>query len=255
MNPVEAKITLVRMTPDPDSAIAIGAKLCYASHTAHILQQDKEQSDRLVGQLIQMGHLSPVEHVTFTFLVEGVSRCMTHQLIRHRIASYSQRSQRYVAHDSFDYVVPPQFEGKAVKLDGRTVDAVEYFRETMETIAQRYAKLNDALGRQGESSNEDARYVLPNACETKILVTMNGRELLHFFKERLCMRAQWEIRAVAEKMLVLLKQVCPGVFNGAGPKCIEKGGCPEGTMSCGRFTEIKKRYAGVHLTPSAVADR
>jgi thymidylate synthase (FAD) len=246
MNPVEAKVTLVRMTPDPDAAIAIGAKLCYASHTDRILQQDKEQSERLVGQLIQMGHLSPVEHASFTFLVEGVSRCMTHQLVRHRIASYSQRSQRYVAHDSFDYIIPPQFEGRTVELDGRAMDAVEYFRETMEVIAQRYARLNDAVGRQGESSNEDARYVLPNACETKILVTMNARELLHFFEERLCLRAQWEIRGVAEQMLALLKQACPVVFNRAGPKCIEQGRCPEGAKSCGNYAEIKKRYSQDH---------
>lgn len=244
MNPVEAKVTLARMTPDPDAAIAVGARLCYASHTDRILQGDKEQSDRLIGQLIRTGHLSPVEHATFSFLIEGVSRCMTHQLIRHRIASYSQRSQRYVAHDSFDYIVPPRFEGRTVELDGRTVDAVEYFKDTMDAIAQRYAKLNDALGRRGESSNEDARYVLPNACETKILVTMNGRELLHFFEERLCMRAQWEIRAVAEKMLAILKQVCPILFNGAGPKCIKQGGCPEGAKSCGNYAEIKNRHVG-----------
>ncbi len=244
MNPVEATVTLVKMTPDPDATIAVGAKLCYASDTESILQQDKEQSEKFVGQLIRMGHLSPIEHATFTFLIEGVSRCMTHQLVRHRMASYSQRSQRYVDHDAFDYVVPPQFEGKTVELDDRQVDAVEYYRETMEEISRRYSRLNQALGRQGETSNEDARYVLPNACETKILVTMNGRELLHFFSERLCMRAQWEIRGVAQSMLTLLKQVSPAVFNGAGPKCMARGKCPEGALSCGDYNRIRERYTG-----------
>jgi thymidylate synthase (FAD) len=168
---------------------------------------------------------------------------MTHQLVRHRLASYSQRSQRYVAHDSFDYIMPPQLEGKTVDIDGRQVDAGEYFAETMELISGRYAKLNDALGRAGEKSNEDARYVLPNACETKIVATMNARELLHFFEERLCLRAQWEIRSVAEMMMELVKEACPAVFNGAGPKCIARGSCPEGRMTCGRYREMVEKYA------------
>jgi thymidylate synthase (FAD) len=190
-----------------------------------------------------MGHMSPIEHASFTFYIQGVSRAMTHQVVRHRIASYSQRSQRYVKHDGFDYVVPPQLEGKRVSTGGGECDAVQYFEETMRIIADRYAHLNAALGDTGETSNEDARYVLPNACETKMFVTMNARELLHFFEERLCMRAQWEIREVADLMLGALRQVCPGVFKGAGPKCLRYGHCPEGKMTCGRFDEMKERYA------------
>jgi len=140
-------------------------------------------------------------------------------------------------------VIPPQFKGKKVKENGAEIDAEKYFRETMEYLARRYAKLNEALGGNGESSNEDARYVLPNACETKILVTMNARALLHFFEERLCLRAQWEIRGVADQMLMLVREVCPSVFEGAGPKCLRFGKCPEGKMTCGKFEKIKKRYA------------
>jgi thymidylate synthase (FAD) len=240
---VEPSVQLIRVTPDPAEVIATAAKLCYASETDGILDQDPQKAQKFVDMLTRMGHMSPIEHAAFTFYIEGVSRAMTHQLVRHRLASYSQRSQRYVAHDSFDYVMPPQLEGKTVDIDGREVDAGDYFRDTMNVISERYAKLNDALGRAGEKSNEDARYVLPNACETKIVVTMNARELLHFFQERLCMRAQWEIRRVAEMMMELVKQACPAVFNGAGPKCIGRGSCPEGRMTCGRYKEMVERYA------------
>lgn len=242
MNSVTAKVTLVGHTPDPEGLIASAAKLCYASETETILQQQPQASRKFVAMLKKLGHLSPIEHASFTFYIEGVSRAMTHQLVRHRLASYSQRSQRYVGHKDFDYIIPPQLVGKTVDVDGQPVDAVEYFRQTMEMVAQRYVRLNAAMGAAGESSNEDARYVLPNACETKIFVTMNARELLHFFEERLCMRAQWEIRGVAEQMLTLAQGVCPSVFVGAGPKCVRMGHCPEGKMTCGQFARIKARY-------------
>ena len=167
---------------------------------------------------------------------------MTHQLVRHRIASYSQRSQRYVSHQNFDYVVPPQFQGKTVEVEGQTQDAQEFYRETMELIGKRYGILQQALGAQGEKSNEDARYVLPNACETKIFVTMNARELWHFLEERLCQRAQWEIRGVAEQMLQQLRQACPAIFDPVGPKCIRQKACPEAKLTCGKYQQIKQLY-------------
>jgi thymidylate synthase (FAD) len=243
MKPVQARVTLVQHTADPEELIAAAARLCYAEQTDAILQQDPDGAGKFVAMLKKLGHLSPIEHASFTFLVEGVSRAMTHQLVRHRLASYSQRSQRYVQHAEFDYVVPPRLAGKTVQDAGQAVDAVEYFRQTMEFIADRYRKLNDALGASGESGNEDARYVLPNACETKIFVTMNARELLHFFEERLCLRAQWEIRGVAEQMLAQAGKVAPSVFAGAGPKCIRAGRCPEDKMTCGQYAEVKLRYA------------
>jgi len=167
---------------------------------------------------------------------------MTHQLVRHRIASYSQRSQRFVEEGDFDYIVPPQLKGKWILLEGKRVEAEEFLRQTMELIAERYRAMNQALGGAGESSQEDARYLLPNACESKIFVTMNGRQLLHFFGERLCNRAQWEIREVAQKMLDLLRPAHPAIFGGAGPKCLDRGRCPEGKRGCGRFEEVKERY-------------
>ncbi len=243
MRRTKARVRLIRHSDVPEDLIASAARLCYAKDTKAIFDQDPGQAKKFVRLLRDMGHMSPVEHASFTFYIEGVSRAMTHQLVRHRLASYSQRSQRYVRHDGFEYVIPPQFKGKKVKENGAEIDAEEYFRETMEYLARRYAKLNEALGDSGESSNEDARYVLPNACETKILVTMNARALLHFFEERLCLRAQWEIRGVADQMLMLVREVCPSVFEGAGPKCLRFGKCPEGKMTCGKFEKIKKRYA------------
>jgi thymidylate synthase (FAD) len=243
MPDVQPRVTLVRHTPMPEELVASAAKLCYASKTDAILEQEPGRAADFVRKLAEMGHLSPIEHAVFTFYLEGVSRALTHQLVRHRIASYSQRSQRYVREDDFAYIVPPRLKGKTVTDEaGAEVDAETYYAETMELIAARYAALNAALGDSGETSNEDARYVLPNACETKIFVTMNARELLHFFNERTCMRAQWEIRAVAGRMLELCREAAPALFTGAGPKCARDGVCPEGRMSCGRAAEMKERY-------------
>ena len=242
MPAAQPRVTVVQHTERPDEVIAAAARLCYAADTGRIFEGDPDDARALVARLSRMGHHSPLEHASFTFYLEGVSRALTHQLVRHRIASYSQRSQRYVAHDSFDYVVPPELAGRTVELNGCAVDAVQYFEETMALIAERYAALNDALGRTGERSNQDARYVLPNACETKIFVTMNARELLHFFAERLCRRAQWEIRRVADMMLARVRPLAPAAFQEAGPKCVRLGRCPEGKMTCGRHAEMVRIY-------------
>jgi len=242
MEEVRAKVNLIQHTFQPEAIVSSAARICYASDAEKAFEHDSAKDDEFVRMLRRLGHMSPFEHVSFTFYIEGVSRAMTHQLVRHRMASYSQRSQRYVAHDEFDYVIPPQIEGKKIVVDGKEKDLAEFYRETMETIAEKYRQLNDALGREGETSNEDARYILPNACETKIVVSMNARELMHFFNERLCLRAQWEIRGVSEKMLALAKQVAPVIFENAGPKCLVTNHCPEGKMTCGQFEEIKKRY-------------
>ncbi|HNR98385.1 MAG TPA: FAD-dependent thymidylate synthase [Planctomycetota bacterium] len=242
--PVEARVTLVAVTPDGERLVAAAARLCYASDPTAISRRDPEDNARLVRMVVARGHLSTIEHVSFTFLLEGVSRAMTHQLVRHRVASYSQRSQRYVAEHDFAYVMPPRLRGKKVATTAGEVDAEGYFHETMVYLAERYAALCEAFGGSTEESREDARYVLPNACETRIIVTMNGRELRHFFEERLCLRAQWEIRAVAERMRVLAAEACPSLFAGAGPKCVRMGRCPEGPRGCGAFAAVRARYRG-----------
>lgn len=243
MGSVKPVVKLVRYPDNPQELIAAAARLCYAEDTDALLDQDAEGARKFVRILKKMGHMSPIEHANFTFYIEGVSRAMTHQLVRHRIASYSQRSQRYVSHKGFDYIVPPRMAGKTVDDNGTKKDAEQYYAEVMDYITDAYGKLVQALGDKGESTNEDARYILPNACETKIFVTMNARELIHFFEERLCERAQWEIRDVADQMLALVKEACPAVFSGCGPKCVNRDKCPEGKMTCGKIQEKKKAYA------------
>jgi len=235
-------IRLVHTTPDAERLVCAAAKLCYASDPATIFEHGPREVETFLGRLRRMGHLSPFEHASYTFLLEGVSRALTHQLVRHRIASYSQRSQRYVAAEPFTYVTPPSLSGKIVRTDSGPVDAEVFYRAFMESARGVYMKLREALGGSGESANEDARYVLPNAAETKIMVTMNARELFHFFGQRICTRAQWEIRAVAEEMLRLAKEATPVIFRGAGPKCVTLGRCPEGKMSCGRFEDMREKY-------------
>jgi len=236
------EITLVTWTADAEKLVCAAAKLCYASEVSGLFDHGEKETRNFLARLRKMGHLSPFEHASYTFLLEGVSRALTHQLVRHRIASYSQRSQRYVTHDNFDYITPPSLEGKTVETGEGAVEAAAYYRGFMEHAAEVYRRLLEALGGEGESAKEDARYVLPNATETKIMVSMNARELFHFFGERLCNRAQWEIRRTAGEMLRLVREATPVIFRGIGPKCVQLGRCPEGVMSCGRFEEMKEKY-------------
>ncbi len=232
-------VILLRHTPNPEEMVAHAAKLCYSPTTIDELKKQvegKEQAD-FIEKLTDMRHLSPIEHVTFTFGIEGISRACSHQLVRHRLASYSQQSQRYVGQHSkktngFDFIIPPSIEKIGKK---------QWFIEKMETIQKWYDELVTILGDKGESTFEDARFLLPNAAETKIIVTMNARELLHFFRVRCCNRAQWEIRAMATEMLRLAKHATPYIFKDAGPGCVNDK-CPEGKMSCGRMDEVRKKF-------------
>ncbi|MCH5154454.1 MAG: FAD-dependent thymidylate synthase [Clostridiales bacterium] len=229
---VKPQVKLIRYTADPEATVALAAKLCYSDRelddlTENILAKD---NGAFITRLMDMGHHSPVEHASFTFSIEGVSRAFLAQITRHRIASFSVRSQRYVSEDAFNYVIPPAIEELGAA-------AVARFAGQMDTIMDWYRDWQGALGR-GEKSNEDARFILPNACETKMIVTMNARELMHFFSLRCCNRAQWEIRSVAWLMLGEVIKVAPNLFRDCGPGCIN-GGCPEGVKSCGKAKEVK----------------
>lgn len=231
---VKPKVSLIRYTADPEATVALAAKLCYSDRelddlTENILAKD---NSKFISKLTDMGHLSPIEHASFTFSVEGVSRAMLAQITRHRIASFSVRSQRYVSEDSFNYVIPPAIEALGTA-------AVARYVGQMDTIMDWYRDWQSALGR-GERSNEDARFILPNACETKMIVTMNARELMHFLELRCCNRAQWEIRDVAWQMFEAVVKVAPNLFKDCGPGCL-RGSCPEGDKSCGKSAEVKKR--------------
>ena len=212
------KVTLLAHTPEPEKVCAAAARSCYSGDGASDLLDSKYPEKFLAG-VVKMGHESVIEHAVFTFSVEGVSRSLTHQLVRHRIASFSQQSQRYVSLETPDYVTPITVEG-----DG---ERERIFRETMEAAWAAYNRLLEA----GVPA-EDARYVLPNACTTNITITMNARELRHMFSLRCCNRAQWEIREMADRMLELCKEACPSMFADAGAACV-RGPCPEGKKSCG----------------------
>ena len=222
------KVALIRHTLFPEETIALGAKLCYSKSSISDLESKisaKDQSE-FIQKLMNMGHESVLEHACFTFGVEGVSRVLLAQLTRHRIASFSVQSQRYVSYENgFGYILPPSIEALGD-------DAVRKFQSQMDQMEKWYTEWQQQIG-SGEKSNEDARFVLPNACETRVLITMNVRELRHFFSLRMCNRAQWEIRMMAEQMHKLCIEVAPELFTDAGPACL-RGKCPEGEKSCGQ---------------------
>ena len=216
------QVELLYHTPDPERAIATAARLCYAPVGASELMETMppERIQSVLSTIMKSGHFSTLEHVSYTFAIDGVSRAMTHQLVRHRLASFNQQSQRYVKFkDGLNTIKPASI--------AENEEASALFDEAVDAAVEAYQKLLDA----GVPA-EDARYLLPNAAETKIVVTMNVRELLHFFELRCCNRAQWEIRELAHKMLELVCPTAPYVFMDAGPSCV-RGVCSEGKMTCG----------------------
>ena len=226
------QVKLLRYTPEPEKTVAMSARLCYSPIGAAQLEEKitDEQAAKLVRKLVEMGHFSTLEHVTFTFAIEGVSRVLTHQLVRHRIASYSQQSQRYVKEHDFETILPLSIAARPAER--------EKFEKLMGEIRTLYTEWTE-MG----IPPEDARYILPNAAETKIVVTMNVRSLYNFFRLRCCTRAQWEIRALAEKMLAEVKEVAPVLFEKAGPSCVTDGICTEGAMTCGRLAALQAKAA------------
>ena len=239
------KVSLVRYTPEPVKTVAMAAKLCYSKVGVEDISEkmSNEDAEKFVKMLMGFSHMSPLEHISFSFAIEGVSRTLTHQLVRHRIASYSQQSQRYVDENEFDYIIPPQIEKdeEALKVFDEKLRDVLTKNVTKQIMDEDGLEESEARKKAVKLANEDARFVLPGACETKIITTMNARQLLHFFEERTCVRAQWEIRELATQMLKLVKEVCPVIFESAGPGCV-KGGCPEGKMTCGKAKEIREKF-------------
>ncbi|MFA6358243.1 MAG: FAD-dependent thymidylate synthase [Candidatus Omnitrophota bacterium] len=235
MSRVNLNVKLLELSQNPVSLIYAACRQCYSEKFAGDVFSDAaisiEKQEEFVKNIVASGHTSPLEHVKFTFAIEGVSRALTHQLVRHRLASYSQQSQRYVKEKDFDYILPPAIE--------RNPEAKDEFEKLMVQIQQSYTKLIAFLGNdniRGELANQDARFALPQAAETKIVVTMNCRELLHFFEHRCCTRAQWEIRKLANRMLDICREKLPVVFLDAGAKCEALGYCPEGEkFNCGKY--------------------
>lgn len=234
-------VEILSHTPDPLGVIYAAFRQCYSPGFAgdmfhdmkdnpHTLATHERQAE-FVRSVMLSGHHSPIEHVSFTFAVRGVSRALTHQLVRHRIASYSQQSQRYVDASHFEYVTPPRITANP--------EALAAFTTCMNSLAETYATLRDLLGSEGDSAREDARFVLPQATCSNLVLTMNCRGLLNFFEHRCCMRAQWELRALAEAMLRQCKTILPEIFEKAGARCERLGYCSEGKFTCGKYPSAR----------------
>ena len=248
------RVELIAHTPEPERIVAASAKLCYSPVSAVSLLDDLDalKTMNFLDKLMDLGHHSPLEHISFTFAVEGVSRVLTHQLVRHRIASYSQQSQRYVKLEQFEYITPPAIsenaEAKAIFEKAMNADQ-ETYHQLVELLEASYTEryLSEGMNMQRakaaaeKSAIEDARFVFPNACESKIVVTMNARSLINFFEHRCCNRAQWEIRNLADEMLFLVRRIAPTIFKHSGPKCVS-GPCPEGKMTCGKIVVVRNKY-------------
>lgn len=247
-------VELLQYNPDAQKIVAAAAKLCYSSSEIKGILDglDAEKTSSFIDRLMSMGHESPLEHISFTFGIEGVSRSLLAQLTRHRIASYSVKSQRYVNEGRFEFIIPKEIEAdekaKKIFLSAMEDDVRAYNDLTAILFEKHYADMVEsgipekkAKGAAEKKAIEDARYVLPNACETKLIATFNARSLLNFFNHRCCERAQWEIRDLACAMLELVKGIAPTIFKTAGPPCLTKP-CPEGVMSCGKIMEKRKLF-------------
>ena len=226
------EVKLIAYTPKPDMVCAAAAFTSWKKKTTAELFEQLSEKEALefLKTVMGFGHMSVTEHAAFTFSISGVSRALTHQLVRHRIASYTQQSQRYVkfSRDEIQYVTPPTIE--------KDKEAKKVYDDLMEKIADVYVKLT------GKGiPPEDARFVLPNAATTNIVVTMNARELLHFIRLRSCERTQWELRDVAIEVLRQAKKVAPVLFSDGGPGCVI-GPCPEGKLTCGKIVEVRKKF-------------
>lgn len=248
------KVKLLSYTPQPEKVISMAAKLCYSSVGVEGIEENltEESVDKFLNMLINIGHESPLEHVSFTFAVEGISRACSHQIVRHRIASYSQQSQRYVKLDQFEYIIPHEIneieEARELFIDSMKKDQEVYDKLVDILFEKHYNNLikygkneKEAKSQAEKKAIEDARYVFPNACETKMVLTMNTRSLYNFLDHRCCERAQWEIRELAIEMLRQLKEVAPILFKNSGPNCV-KGACPEGNMACGNVIQVREKF-------------
>jgi thymidylate synthase (FAD) len=224
------RVQLLTHTPDPEQVVAAAARLCYSDASIdQLLERAPEQAPKLLRKILDLGHLSVLEHASFTFGIEGISRACSHQLVRHRIASYSQQSQRYVSHEApFEAVLPESVAARP--------ELATRFRDHLQATHELYRELLTA-----GIPAEDARFVLPNAAATKLVMTMNARELHHFFTLRCCRRAQWEIRAMAKEMLRLARLAAQLLYADAGPGWL-RGVCPEGKMTCGEAAAVRAEY-------------
>ncbi len=227
-------LVLMRTTPEPDRLVAIAARRCYSNRSAEDIDEKLSDAEveRLLDFLRQRNHLSPFEHADFSFSVDGISRALSHQLVRHRIASYSQESQRYVNYmkvETLPFITPPKIAN-----DDK---ALQIYNQALEHTLKAYREMVEA-----GVAPEDARYVFPNAIETKFVFTMNARSLFNFFEQRCCLKAQWEIRALAMAMLAEVRKVAPNIFKNAGAPCryLQNPYCRENDPKCPMYKTMRE---------------
>lgn len=229
------KVILLDSTSNPEKVIAVAAKTCYFPGTTEYLWHTDEDFEQFITKLRELHHMSPFEHASFTFGIDGVSRVLLAQLTRHRIASFSVQSQRYVKYNTEKIDFSELFEVPEGIIKGPE-QAFDNYMDALEEIASSYENLVSVLQENGLSkaeAAENARYILPGGMKTNLIMTMNARELIHFFEVRCCNRAQDEIRQLAWTMLYLLEERFPSIFNGCGPNCLTDR-CKEGSMCCGK---------------------
>jgi thymidylate synthase (FAD) len=202
--------------------------ICYSGESTleGIKSSAEMKPEEYLRKIVKNGHMSIIEHNVFVFYISGISRSCSHQLVRKRIASFSQQSQRYVSAENFEYVVPNSVE--------KSIFADEY-KELIQQNLSLYQKMTES-----GITKEDARYVLPNSTTTQLIVSMNAHSLVDFFVRRICTRSQWEIRKLAEKMLDEVKRVAPIIFKDLGAYCDFYGYCPEYDKSCGKSKTIEE---------------
>ena len=227
------KVRLLAYTAEPERVVATAARACYREKTPPEIWEEMSDSEKVAKAIYiikRSGHESPIEHASFTFSLTGVSRSLLAQITRHRLASFSVQSQRYVEFKNG----LPSTTPKTIADDANAAPIFHYAVDTA------YATYEDLIERG--IPPEDARFVLPEAANTNIVLTMNARELRHFFNLRCCQRAQWEIRQVAEEMYKQVFPIAPHIFDDAGPSCVTTGRCPEGKKSCGKINEVRELY-------------
>lgn len=243
-------VKLLTCTKDPEKIVAAAAKLCYSKSDIDTLMDGltDEKIGTFLDKLASLGHSSPTEMAVFTFGIEGVSRSFLAQISRHRLCSMAVQSQRYVDMNNADYVTPQEiynYGDEAVELFKKSVDdSFDNYNTLKEKLTEKYIANGMKESPAKKKAQEDARYVLPEACCTRMIVTMNARELNHFFNLRCCNRASAEIHEVADEMLKLVYPIAPHLFKDAGPSCV-CGACPEGAMSCGKAKEMRDKYSNI----------
>lgn len=226
---MEPTVELLAYTPNPERLVAVAARRSYDKRSTTRIWEEMTDAEvaRLLHRVIRHGHTSVLEHINFTFAIEGISRALSHQLVRHRMASYTQQSQQRANDRDTAFIVPPEIE--------RNSELANEFQDKVKALAEFYTRAIEAGIPKGQ-----ARYILPNACVTRIIMTMNARSLFNLISQRTCGVEEWEFRTLAYKIHQILLEVAPNIFIHAGQRCVTDLVCLEGKKGekCGFYKNI-----------------